>query len=109
MIVLGWRPRPVFSLAEVASSANIAGAVPPAVAGAVSPAVIVEVMPSTDPVGLVDPFETLGGKCEKDCLALDDCLENCDDISELGGLVDVVPPVVGRDFAAATVIRGECS
>ena len=101
----------VFSLAvaEVASSADIAMAEPPAVAGVVSPAVIVEAMPSTDPVGLVDPFGTLGGKCENDCLALDDSIENCDDIIEVGGLPDVVPLVVGRDFAAATVIRGEHS
>ena len=64
-------------------------------------------MPSTDPVGLVDPFETLGRKCENDCLALDDCIENYDETIEEGGLADVVPPFVGRDFAAATVIRGE--
>ena len=101
----------VFSLAvaEVASSADIAGTVPPAAAGVASPAVVVEVMSSTDHVGLVDPFGTLGGKCENDCLALDDCIENCDDISEVGDLADVVPPVVGRDFAAATVIWGEGS
>ena len=36
-------------------------------------------------------------------------MEDCDDISEVRGLADVVPPVVGRDFAAATVIRGERS
>ena len=94
----------VFSLAvaEVTSSAYIAVVAPPAIAGVASPAVIVEVMPSTDPVGLVDPFGTLRGKCENDCLALDDCIENCNDIIEVGGLADVVPPVVGRYLAAAT-------
>ena len=46
----------VFSMAvaAVVSSADISGAVPPAVTGMASPAVLVEVMPLTDSVGLVD-------------------------------------------------------
>ena len=44
---------------EVASSADIAGAAPPAVARVASPAVIVEVMSSTDPVGFVALLERL--------------------------------------------------
>ena len=75
------------------SSADIAGAASPVVAGVVTPAVLVEVMPSTDSVGLVDSVVTLDGKCENDWLALDDCIENCDDIMEVGGLAAVVPPV----------------
>ena len=48
----------VFSLAVagVASSADIAGVA--------TPAVIVEVLPSTDSVGIVDSVGTLYGKCE---------------------------------------------
>ena len=67
----------VFSLAiaGVASSADLAGAA--------SPAIIVGVMPSTDSVGLVDSVGTLDGKCKNDCLAPDDCIENCDDIMEV--------------------------
>ena len=59
--------------------------------------------------GSCESFGMIGGKCENDCLALDDCMEDYDDTSEVRGLADVVPPVVGRNFVAATVIRGERS
>ena len=51
-------------------------------------------------------FKTFGLNCENDCLATDGCIENCDDmvevapfgVHELGGLTDVVRPVMVKCF-----------
>ena len=84
------------------ASSAVAGVASSTVAEVASSAVIVEVASSTDSVGFVDSLETFELNCESDCLATNVSLENCDDMvevvpleeHELGGLTDVVPPVL---------------
>ena len=75
----------------------------------------VDVASSTDPVRDVDFSGMYDVTCKKDGLAPSGCVRDGDDLGEmvpsgkreLGRPTDVVPPIVGKELAVATMIRRE--
>ena len=106
--------------AEVASSADLAGAAPPAdlagmtfpaTAGA-APLAVVEVASSTDSMEVAGSPSVCGSQCAYDCLVPDDYVTEPDVVVfpesiELGDPTVVVPPVVGVEMSATKECHGD--